>query len=83
MLSYLRHPAVRVACCDPRTFTSEAYAMNTFEIAIAIFGLVLLAWAVTGTKETAGARSLGIVISLIALTVAALAAIVFHGDGRR
>ena len=28
--------------------------MNTFEIAIAIFVLVLLASAVTGTKETAG-----------------------------
>ena len=52
--------------------------MNTFEIAIAIFGLVLLAWAVTGTKETAGSRLLAIVISLIALTVAALAAIVFQ-----
>ena len=73
--------ASRIA--TPRTFTSEAWAMNTFEIAIAIFGLVLLAWAVTGTKETAGARLLGIVISLIALTVAALAAIVFHGEGRR
>ena len=57
--------------------------MNTFEIAIAIFGLVLLAWAVTGTKETAGSRLLAVVISLIALTVAALAAIVFHGEGRR
>ena len=57
--------------------------MNTFEIAIAIFGLVLLAWAVTGTKETAGSRLLAIVISLIALIVAALAAIVFHGEGRR
>jgi hypothetical protein len=57
--------------------------MNTFEIAIAIFGLVLLAWAVTGTKETAGSRLLAIVISLTALTVAALAAIVFHGEGRR
>jgi hypothetical protein len=56
--------------------------MNTFEIAIAIFGLVLLAWAVTGTKETAGSRLLAIVISLIALTAAALAAIVFH-EGRR
>jgi hypothetical protein len=57
--------------------------MNTFEIAIAIFGLVLLAGAITGTKETAGRRLLGVIISLIALTVAALAAIVFHGEGRR
>jgi hypothetical protein len=56
--------------------------MNTFEIAIAIFGLVLLARAITGTKETAGIRLLAIVISLVALTVAALAAIVFH-EGRR
>jgi hypothetical protein len=56
--------------------------MATFEIAVAIFGLVLLAWAVTGTKETAGSRLLAIVISLIALIVAALAAIVFH-EGRR
>ena len=57
--------------------------MNTVEIAIAIFGLVLLAWAVTDTKQTAGTRLLAIVISLIALIVAALAAIVFHGEGRR
>ena len=34
-------------------------------------------------KETAGSRLLAIVISLIALTVAALAAIVFHGEGRQ
>jgi hypothetical protein len=32
--------------------------MNTFEIAIAIFGVVLLAWTVTGTKETASSRLL-------------------------
>ena len=57
--------------------------MNTFEIALAIFGVVLLLWAVTGTKETAGSRLLAVVISLIALTIAALAAIVFHGEGRR
>ena len=56
--------------------------MNTVEIAIAIFGVVLLAWAVTGTKETAGTRLLAIVISLTALVVAGLAAIVFH-DARR
>jgi hypothetical protein len=56
--------------------------MNTFEIAIATFALVLLASAIAGTKETAGMRLLGVVISLIALTVAALAAIVFH-EGRR
>ena len=57
-------------------------AMNTVEIAIAIFGVVLLVWAVTGTKETAGTRLLAIVISLTALVVAGLAAIVFH-EGRR
>jgi len=57
-------------------------AMNTVEIAIAIFGVVLLAWAVTGTKETAGTRLLAIVISLVALIVAGLVAIVFH-EGRR
>ena len=57
--------------------------MKTFEIAIAIFGLVLLAGAATGSKETAGSRLLGVVISLIALIVAALAAIIFHGGGRR
>jgi hypothetical protein len=56
--------------------------MNTVEIAIAIFGVVLLAWAVAGTKETAGTRLLAIVISLTALVVAGLAAIVFH-EGRR
>jgi hypothetical protein len=56
--------------------------MNTFEIALAIFGVVLLLRAATGTKETAGFRLLAVVISLIALTVAALAAIVFH-EGRR
>jgi hypothetical protein len=56
--------------------------MDTFEIALAIFGVVLLMFAVTGTKETAGSRLLAVVISLIALTVAALAAIVFH-EGRR
>jgi drug/metabolite transporter (DMT)-like permease len=57
--------------------------MATFEIAVAILGVVLLAWAVAGTKETAGSRLLAIVISLTALVVAALAAIVFHGEGRR
>jgi hypothetical protein len=57
--------------------------LNTFEIAIAIFGLVLLTGAITSTKEPAGLRLLAIVISLTALTVAALAAIVFHGEGRR
>jgi hypothetical protein len=41
--------------------------LKTIEIAIAIFGLVLLARAISS-----------IVTSLIALTVAALAAIVFH-----
>jgi hypothetical protein len=57
--------------------------MNTYEIAIAIFGLVLLAWAITGTKESAGIRLLAVVISLVALMVAVLATIVFHGEGRR
>jgi hypothetical protein len=57
-------------------------AMSTFEVAIAIFGVVLLALAVTGTKETAGTRLLAIVISLIALIIAGLAAVVFH-EGRR
>jgi hypothetical protein len=62
--------------------TNRSWTMNTYEIAIGIFGLVLLAWAITGTKESAGMRLLAIVISLIALTAAALAAIVFH-EGRR
>jgi hypothetical protein len=57
--------------------------MNTYEIGVAIFGVVLLAWAVTGTKERAGIRLLAVVISLIALMVAVLATIVFHGEGRR
>jgi hypothetical protein len=56
--------------------------MNTYETAIGIFGLVLLAWAITGTKESAGMRLIAVLISLIALVVAALAAIVFH-EGRR
>jgi hypothetical protein len=57
--------------------------MNTFAIAIAIFGVVLLARAIISTKETAGSRLLYVVISLIALIVAALATIVFHVGGRR
>jgi hypothetical protein len=56
---------------------------TTIEVAIAIFGVVLLASAITGTKETAGARLLAVVISLTALTVAAVAAVVFHGEGRQ
>ena len=57
--------------------------MNTYEIAISIFGLVLLAWAITGTKERAGIRLLAVVINLVALMVAVLATIIFHGEGRR
>jgi hypothetical protein len=56
---------------------------TTIEVAITIFGLVLLACAITGTKETAGTRLLAVVISLVALIAAALAAIVFRGEDRR
>jgi hypothetical protein len=59
----------------------EGWAMNTYEIAFAIFGLVMLAGAITGTKESAGIRLLAVVISLIALVAAALAALV--SEGRR
>ena len=55
--------------------------MNTYEIAFAIFGLVMLVGAITGTKESAGIRLLAVVISLVALVAAALAAIV--SEGRR
>ena len=55
--------------------------MNTYEIAFAIFGLVMLVGAITGTKESAGIRLLAVVISLVALVAAALAASV--SEGRR
>jgi hypothetical protein len=55
--------------------------MNTYEIAFAIFGLVMLAGAITGTKESTSIRLLAVVISLIAPMAAALAAIV--SEGRR
>ena len=77
-----RDPNYGLQSSPPHAFGRVHTAMSTFEVAIAIFGVVLLALAVTGTKETAGTRLLAIVISLIALIIAGLAAVVFH-EGRR
>jgi hypothetical protein len=58
--------------------------MNAFELALAVFGLGLLAWAIVGTKETIGSRLFGAAVGLIALLIAGFVAVLFgdHDRGR-
>jgi hypothetical protein len=56
--------------------------MNAFELAIAVFGLALLAWAITSTRENVGSRLLGAVVGIAAVIIAVFAAILLQDQDR-